>query len=93
MERGIILLTNLELATLYNMAVSENCQMPGLINKLHPVEGTNQAQEHSVLMSEDEAEVLLDCMPMPSEHADPNLVSARTKLSNFIAQSRFADNK
>ena len=99
MQRGIISLTNLELSALYNLALSQGCKDKDLVAKLAPVEESNHPpsgdqntpQEYNVLISEDEAEIMLDCMPMPSDENDPNLVSARIKIQQFIAKSRFGE--
>ncbi len=92
MERGIVSLNNFELEALHSMAIQQGCQKEDLIVKLQPVVGvSDQLQEHAVQISEDEAEIMLDCMPMPTGDTDPNLSAARIKIQQFIAQCRFGD--
>ncbi|MCB9813707.1 MAG: hypothetical protein H6772_04865 [Pseudomonadales bacterium] len=90
MQRGVIRLSNQELIILSNFLISKDCQEENLLFKLKPVENLiDQTQELDVLISENEAEIVLDCMPIPSKQDDPNLISARTKLQQFIAKLRF----
>lgn len=92
MERGTISLTNLELTVLYEMALAQGCDKQDLVDKLQPVPGAiDQSQEHIVQISEEEAEIMLDCMPMPSPENDPNLVSSRIKIQQFLAHCRFPE--
>lgn len=92
MERGIISLTNQELASLQSLAVQQGCEKQDLLDKLTPVAGvTDSNQEHTVQISEDEAEMLLDCMPVPSDGIDPNIISSRMKIQQFIARCRFPE--
>ena len=92
MERGTVALTNIELGVLHDLAIAQGCKKQDLIDKLSPVANVqDQAEEHSVLMSEEEAEIILDCMPMPSPELDSNLISARIKVQQFLAKSRFGD--
>lgn len=92
MERGIVSLNNLELEALHSLAVSQGCQKEDLLAKLQPVSGvTDQLQEHVVQISEDEAEIVLDCMPLPSPDSNPNVTSARIKIQQFIANCRFGE--
>ena len=90
MKRGTVSLNNIELGVLHGLAVLNGCNQQALLNKLTPVENvTDQMQEHTVLVSEDEVEILLDCMPIQSHDLDQALVSARVKLQQFLAKSRF----
>ncbi len=96
MQRGVVIFTNSELKILHELAISQGCQKEDLIAKISPigVEGSDKAgpdQNHNVLISEDEAEVMLDCMPMPDKDDDPNLVNARIKIQQFLAKSRFPE--
>lgn len=92
MERGTVFLTNVELTFLSSIAVSQGCQKQDLIAKLQPVAGiVDQTQEHTVQISEDEAEILLDCMPIPSPESDPSLLTSRNKLQQFLAACRFPE--
>lgn len=91
MERGTVSLTNAELSSLYNFAVAEGCEKEDLLTKLAPVPDSGYPnQEHAVLISEEDAEVLLDCMPAPSEITDEVLAGARNKVQQFLSQVRFA---
>ena len=92
MERGTVSLNNVELTVLHDLAVSQGCKKQDLVDKLSPLNDVaDQMQEHTVLMSEEEAEIILDCMPMPSPELDTNLVAARIKIQQFLAKSRFGD--
>ncbi|GIK83620.1 MAG: hypothetical protein BroJett025_02420 [Patescibacteria group bacterium] len=90
MERGTVSLTNSELTALYNLAISQGCQKDDLVSKLKPdASNTDQNQVYTVQISEDDAEVMLDCLPIPSEEVDPNLTSSRIKIQQFISRCRF----
>ncbi len=92
MERGVVSLNNFELSALHKLAVEQGCEKEDLIAKLQPVAGvSDQLQEHMVQISEDDAEIMLDCIPMPNGETDPNLTTARIKIQQFIAQCRFGD--
>ncbi len=95
MQRGIVSFTNLELKILHELAISQDCQNTDLLDKLSPVsspESSNdQLQTYDVLISEDEAEIILDCMPMPAKDDDQNLINARIKTQQFLAKSRFPE--
>lgn len=88
MERGIVLLNNYELEALRSMALQQGCQREDLVVKLQPVAGVaDQMLEHSVQISEDEAEIMLDCMPVQTADTNPSLTTARIKIQQFIAKS------
>lgn len=90
MERGTVSLNNLELAALQKLALDQGCEKQDLLNKLQPVaDVTDPMQEHTVQISEDEAEIMLDCLPVPSEKVDPNIASSRIKIQQFITKCRF----
>lgn len=95
MERGIVLFNNAELTFLHNLAVVQGCKKHELIDRLKPVCGADGKidlnQECTIQISEDEAEIMLDCMPIPNEKADPNLTSSRFKIQQFISKCRFGD--
>lgn len=92
MERGTISLNNLELAALQGLAIAQGCKKQDLINKLQPVpDVADPTQEHTVQISEDDAEIMLDCLPVPSESVDPNISSSRIKIQQFITKCRFGD--
>lgn len=95
MQRGIVTFTNTELKLLHNLAISQGCENSDLLDKLSPVNSSEISSEgtdgYDVLVSEDEAEIILDCMPMPNKDDDPNLVNARIKIQKFIAKSRFPE--
>ncbi len=92
MERGIISLNNFELTALQSLAIAQGCKKEDLVAKLQPVSGaTDQLQEHTVQISEDEAEIMLDCMPMPNGDISTGLSTARIKIQQFIARSRFGE--
>ena len=95
MKRGIINLTNLELKSLYDLITIQN-QIPEgvkekLLTKLTPVDDEmrlaskiESAQEYDVLISGEEAEIILDSMSAPSDDDSPNLISARSKIQQFL---------
>lgn len=95
MQRGIVTFTNNELKLLHNLAISEGCTKGDLLDKISPVtssaSSSEQLEGYDVLISEDEAEIILDFMPMPNKDDDPNLVSARIKIQQFVAKSRFPE--
>lgn len=91
MERGVISLTNLELVALYHMAIAQHCTKQDLMDKLQPVKGVDDTDSNVVQISEDDAEILLDCMPIPDEKSDPNIVSSRIKIQEFVSKCRFGD--
>lgn len=95
MQRGIVTFTNQELKLLHNLAISQGCQKSDLLDKISPVISSEtlgeQPEGYDVLISEDEAEIILDCMPMPNKDDDLNLVNARVKIQQFIAKSRFPE--
>lgn len=94
MERGTIAFTNAELNTLHQLAISQGCQKVDLMQKLQPVAEVavdDDSAEHTVLLSEDDAEVLLDCMPVPNQE-DPELLKrSRIKVQQFLASQRFGE--
>ncbi|NCO12267.1 MAG: hypothetical protein COZ34_00105 [Candidatus Pacebacteria bacterium CG_4_10_14_3_um_filter_34_15] len=98
MQRGIVTFTNIELKLLHDLAISHDCKNDDLLDKLSPVASSdaslvpsNDQQTYDVLISADEAEVILDCMPMPDKDDDPDLVTARIKVQQFLAKSRFPE--
>ena len=94
MERGVIKLNNLELTALHNLATQYANRNQGLLAKLAPVADfvvTDQLHEHSVQVSEEDAEILLDCMPIPGSETDPSVGTARLKVQQFLARSRFGE--
>jgi hypothetical protein len=91
MERGTIALNNLELSALTVLAVEQGCDKQALLQKLQPVADQEASVEHTVLLSEDDAEILLDCMPIPGSETDPSVGTARIKVQQFLARSRFGE--
>lgn len=92
MERGTIALTNLESNAVRKNMVAQGCAKDNLYIKLEPEENqSDQFEEFVVQISEDEAEKMLDCMPIPTQDTDPNLTSARVKIQKFLAKCRFGD--
>lgn len=95
MQRGIVSFTNTELKLLHDLAISHDCKNDDLLVKISPVSFTvssgDQLQNYDVLISEDEAEFILDCMPMSDKDDDLNLVNARIKIQQFLAKSRFPE--
>lgn len=89
MERGTVSLSNLELTALNSLAVAYGCQKQDLLAKLQPVKGANNDTDtHNVLLSEDDAEIMLDCMSSPAEETDQHIVSSRIKIQKFITRCR-----
>jgi len=94
MERGTVSLNNNELAALHDLAIKQGCNKKDLINKLLPVIGeVDPNKSHTVQISEDDAEIILDCLPVPSDDVDPNLSSSRIKIQEFISRCRFGTEK
>ena len=92
MQRGVIGFTNSELRVLYNVVVLQGCERKELLNKISPVnELENSTEAHNILISEDEAEIMLDCMPIPDENENSNLANAKIKIQQFLAKSRFPE--
>jgi hypothetical protein len=92
MERGTVALSNLELQVLHDFAVAQGCQQTDLLNKLTPVANISDPnQEHTVLISENDAEIILDCMPVPNDQTDSVITSARIKIQQFLAKCRFPE--
>ncbi|MBU0974501.1 hypothetical protein KKD03_02260 [Patescibacteria group bacterium] len=95
MQRGIVSFTNLELKVLHDLVSSQGCQNRALLDKISPVVSTvasnDPLKEYDVLVSENEAEIILDCMPMLNKDDDPDLVNARIKIQQFLAKSRFPE--
>jgi hypothetical protein len=89
MQRGVIIFTNLELEYLHDLLISggdvftnENKE---LIARLAPVkEITDDNQLFDVSINENEAELILDLMPIPNKDDDQNLVNTRIKLQSFL---------
>lgn len=85
MIRGMVKLTNKELDLLRNTLIESNCDKQSLIDKLASEdESLTQDTEFDVLISLDEAEIMLDCMSVPDKDDDHNLVTARIKIQKFI---------
>ncbi len=94
MERGVIKFNNLELTALHNLATQYASTNQALLAKLAPIADlvvTDQLHEHVVEISEDEAEVLLDSMPIPTTDSPAEITSARLKIQQFLARSRFGE--
>lgn len=87
MQRGIVSLSNPELSILHALVVSQNCDKKEMLDKFSPVEGNlSNFQLVDVFVNEAEAEMLLDCMAPPGKDDEPNLVSVRLKLQQFLAK-------
>lgn len=99
MKRGVIFLTNLELIALHSMVVEQNCVKQDLMQKLSPLGlgsidtnpdintdnvEDNKLQLVQIQITEDDAETLLDCMPIFNEESNLNLISARAKIQQFL---------
>lgn len=101
MQRGIINFTNNELNYLYNLLNKNKLIPQDLITKLSPVvnneilnqERANQDLEKliNVLISEEEAEIILDNLPISSGDDSPELLSSRLKSQQFLSKIRFPE--
>ena len=91
MKRGIVILTNLELTALSNLATEINCKKQDLLQKIQPVVDKEPTVTHTIQMSVEDAETLLDYLPLPGSTTNSFLESARTKLQQFVASSRITD--
>lgn len=88
MKRGIVILTNLELTALSNLAIEQNCTQQDLLQKIKPVANQVASFEQTVQLSAEDVETLLDYMPLPGTSASNSLESAKTQLQQFLSDSR-----
>jgi hypothetical protein len=97
MQRGMIPLTKDEIVYADQLARSSDRNVQNLVVRLGAAVQEAQSltdanQQLEVEISEDEAEVLLDSLPMPdpaNEH--PVIRNLRGKLSQFLAKFRFEE--
>lgn len=92
MQRGIVGFTNQELKILHDLAISSGCQKEDLVAKIVPsgnLQNSIFSSLNNVLLSEDEAEILLDLMPIPNESNNSTIGDVRIKIQQFLAKSRF----
>lgn len=90
MERGTIVLSNNQAIALRKGLLNQGFANESLLRKLEPV--INPADldaDFIVEISEEDAETMLDSMPIPNQDTDPNLISSRIKIQNFLAKCRF----
>lgn len=85
MKRGVVILTKQEYAKLYNEIVDSLPE--SLKNK--SFRAKTIWKEEKFQFSEDEVEIILDCLPAPFEIKDQELKEARIKLQNFLTKLRF----
>ncbi len=91
MNRGVILLTTLEMSQASAFLKTSTVPISEtLLNKLTP-SSTDPQQTDKILISEEDAEVLLDCLAAPSASEPAELKSLRLKLQQFIGKIRFPD--
>ena len=91
MKRGIVKLNNQELVALNHLLNIQDDAKPSLLQKLQPVTDVSNEKEHKVQISEEDAELLLDCMPIPGKETDLSIKTARMKIQQFLAYSRFGE--
>jgi hypothetical protein len=91
MERGTILLTSLEMSAVAELLTQYHPEKQALITKIAPVVSDSQNSAHTITISEEEAEVILDSMPIPGKESNNNLNQARKKLQQFLANLRFSE--
>ena len=97
MQRGVIKLSNSELRELYNLVNSSECfldntnthesvnEKTAFLIKISPVkENENKDQVYDIFINENEAEAMLDLMPIPDKDDSQNLLSARIKIQEFL---------
>jgi len=87
MKRGIVILTNLELTALSNLARQNNCTQLDLLQKIKPVANQSAHYEQTVQFNAEEVETLLDYMPLPGSTANNSLESSRTRLQQFFTNN------
>lgn len=91
MNRGIIQFTSEEQAYLVSILKSTG-NANELIQKLllpSPEKLPEKLNEESDLeISEEDAELILDSLPVPQLNQDENIASCREKLNNFLATFR-----
>lgn len=88
MKRGVIIFTNKELGAISQSLSIQNCADEILLGRLKP-ESDDETQEVTIELSENDAETVLDCLPIPSTDTSIALTSSRIKLQNFITKCRF----
>lgn len=80
MKRGTIKFTPTELSTLFQ-ALSTQLKSKPLLNKLSPTQST---LDQTIQLSSEEAELILDNLPIPTEIEDQELLQAHKKIRDFV---------
>lgn len=88
MKRGVITFTNKELYEISQSLSFQNCADDVILGRFKP-ESDDESKEVTIEVSENDAETVLDFLPIPATNTSIALTSSRTKLQNFITKCRF----
>ncbi len=88
MYRGILLLTTSEMnhAVIALKATNQPVH-PNTIQKFTP-HYSDPNHQYKIETNDEEAEILLDNLPIPDVNEDQNIKSLRTKIQQFITKAR-----
>jgi hypothetical protein len=85
MQRGIIILNQAEMAQLQSRLADQ--LLPPLLDL--KIKNNNLVESNlKIEMSEEDAELLLDTLPIPSSNEDLNLSTLRNSLQSFLQNLR-----
>lgn len=84
MERGILLLTQVEYLYLAELLQTESVQAQ-LLQKFKP-SSAGSGQNIKIQLSSEEVESLLDLLPMPDKSEPTALTTTRQKLQSFLTE-------
>lgn len=91
MNRGVIILTTPEMSQASAFLKTSAVPISNtLLNKLRP-SSTNPSASDKILISEEDAEILLDSLAAPTASEPAELKSLRLKLQQFIGKIRFPE--
>ncbi len=89
MERGVIQLTSAQMS-LVRQLMEDAGQPSALMQKFL---STNEHDQISIQLSEDEVETILDLLPMPASDEPNSLTTVRTQFLDFLSLLRFGKPK
>lgn len=85
MNRGVVIFSPEELVYLSNVLNNSETAPANLLSKLQP---TSSPEDSKVEMSAEDAEVILDTLPVPHLNQEPLALSCRDKLNDFLETFR-----
>ncbi len=85
MRRKPFIFTCDELKTLHSLLTQHECTNTELIKKFELSETELERTLYKVLLSYDEVETLLDCLPIPISHESTVLTAIRDRLTSFTS--------